>query len=176
MTNQISFLDQVNSFFDKAAALTDHDRSLLSQIRVCNFVCRFKFPVERDNGSIEVVSAWRAEHSNHKLPTKGGIRFSPEVNEDEVCALAALMTYKCAIVNVPFGGAKGGVQIDHRSTPTKNLNELRAGIRLSSIARTLSDPASTSLRLILELAVEKCPGLPTPINLSTTGSLMQWHA
>ncbi len=124
MSGTISFSKQVNRFFDNAAALTDHDPSLLAQIRECNFVCRFSFPVERDNGSIEVISAWRAEHSNHKLPTKGGIRFSPDVNEDEVCALAALMTHKCAIVNVPFGGAKGGVRIDRRNYSDRELERI----------------------------------------------------
>ena len=82
--SHISFAKQVNHNFDKAAALTNHDPSLLAQIRVCNFVCRFAFPIERDNGKIEVIRAWRAQHSNHKLPTKGGIRFSVDVNEDEV--------------------------------------------------------------------------------------------
>ncbi len=124
MSSAISFSDQVNRFFDKAAGLTDHDPSLLAQIRECNFVCRFSFPVERDNGSIEVIHAWRAEHSNHKLPTKGGIRFSPDVNEDEVCALASLMTFKCAIVNVPFGGAKGGVKIDRRDYSARELERI----------------------------------------------------
>ena len=124
MSSTISFSQQVNRFFDKAAALTEHDPSLLLQIRECNFVCRFSFPIERDNGSIEVINAWRAEHSNHKLPTKGGIRFSADVNEDEVCALASLMTHKCAIVNVPFGGAKGGVKIDRRNYSSRELERI----------------------------------------------------
>ena len=124
MSDHVSFNQQVNRFFDKAASLTDHDPSLLTQIRECNFVCRFSYPIERDSGEIEVINAWRAEHSNHKLPTKGGIRFSPDVNEDEVCALASLMTHKCAIVNVPFGGAKGGVKIDRRKYSNRELERI----------------------------------------------------
>ncbi len=122
--SRISFSEQVNLYFDAAAALTSHDPHLLNQIKECNFVCRFSFPIERDDGSIEVIHAWRAEHSNHKLPTKGGIRFSMDVNEDEVIALAGLMTYKCAIVNVPFGGAKGGVKIDRKHYSTKELERI----------------------------------------------------
>jgi glutamate dehydrogenase (NAD(P)+) len=108
----ISLLEQVNASFDRAAVLTGHDRSLLAQIRACNACCHFAFPLRRDDGSIEVIEAWRAEHSHHKQPTKGGVRFSLAVNEDEVKALAALMTFKCALVDAPFGGSKGGVKID----------------------------------------------------------------
>lgn len=122
--SRISFTDQVNQYFEKAAALTDLDSQLLNQIRECNFVCRFSFPIQRDNGTIEVINGWRAEHSNHKLPTKGGIRFALDVNEDEVVALASLMTFKCAIVNVPFGGAKGGVKIDRRQYSTRELERI----------------------------------------------------
>ena len=124
MSSTIKFSDQVNLNFDKAATFTKYDPNLLFQIRECNFVCRFAFPVQRDDGSMEVMQAWRAEHSNHKLPTKGGIRFSMDVNEDEVIALASLMTYKCAVVNVPFGGAKGGIRIDRRQYSDRELERI----------------------------------------------------
>ncbi len=107
-----NFEDNVNAYFDHAAKFCSYAPGLLDQIRTCNSVYSFAFPVRHADGSIEVVHAWRAEHSHHKLPTKGGIRFSPHVDESEVKALAALMTYKCALVDVPFGGAKGAVQID----------------------------------------------------------------
>ena len=108
----IPFFEQVNRHFDKAARLTKYPPGLLSQIKECNSVFHAAFPVKRDDGSIEVMHAWRAEHSTHKLPVKGGIRYAPHVSEDEVMALAAMMTYKCALVNVPFGGAKGAVRLD----------------------------------------------------------------
>lgn len=108
----MTFFDEVNRMFDKAAALTNHDPGLLRQIRACNSVYRIEFPLLRDDGSVEVIRGYRAEHSQHKLPTKGGIRYAMNVDEDEVMALAALMTYKCAIVDVPFGGAKGGIRIE----------------------------------------------------------------
>lgn len=124
MSTHVSFSEQVNRYFDLAAVHTKHDPSLLIQIRECNFVGRFAFPIERDNGKIEVIKAWRAQHSHHKMPTKGGIRFAPDVCEDEVIALASLMTYKCAIVNVPFGGAKGGVSIDRKQYSSGELERI----------------------------------------------------
>jgi glutamate dehydrogenase (NAD(P)+) len=120
----IKFFEQVNRNFDKAAAYTKHPKGLLDQIKICNSVYHITFPLKRDDGSIETIHAWRAEHSHHKLPVKGGIRYSPNADEDEVMALAALMTYKCAIVDVPFGGAKGAIKIEKRNYSDAELERL----------------------------------------------------
>ena len=106
------FFRDVSRYFERAARYTDFSPGILEAVRACNGVFRIRFPVERDDGEIEVIEAYRVEHSHHRLPAKGGLRFRPDLNQDEVMALAALMTFKSALVNVPFGGAKGGVRID----------------------------------------------------------------
>ncbi|MFN8252380.1 MAG: Glu/Leu/Phe/Val dehydrogenase [Ferruginibacter sp.] len=118
-----SFFQSVEKSFDKAAKFTKWDSGLLEQIKQCNSVLRMHFPV-KVNDKIEVIKAYRVQHSQHKSPCKGGIRYSPEVNLDEVMALAALMTYKCAIVNVPFGGAKGGITIDPKKYSAYDLEKI----------------------------------------------------
>jgi len=119
-----NFFEQVTQYFNEAARFTDYPGGLLEQIRVCNSVYRIAFPLRRSNGEIEVIHAWRVEHSQHKLPVKGGVRYSPDVYEEEVMALAALMTYKCAIVDVPFGGAKGGIRIEPKNYSLDELERI----------------------------------------------------
>jgi glutamate dehydrogenase (NAD(P)+) len=119
-----SFFEDVNHYFDAACQHTDVEADVLTQIRACNAVYSARFPARRDDGQIVVVEAYRAEHSHHRLPTKGGIRYALDVSQDEVKALAALMTYKCAVVDVPFGGAKGGVRVDPRAESASFLERV----------------------------------------------------
>jgi len=121
--HEYSFFGAVEKSFDKAAKFTSLDPGLLEQIKQCNSVYRMHFPVKIGD-KIEVIKAYRVQHSHHKTPCKGGIRFSTSVNLDEVMALAALMTYKCAIVNVPFGGAKGGISIDPKKYTPYELEKI----------------------------------------------------
>ena len=106
-----SFRESVDLMVDKAMTAMKLDAGTAQAIKACNAVLQVQFPV-KIRGKIEVFTGWRATHSTHRLPSKGGIRYAPYVNQDEVEALAALMTYKCAIVDVPFGGSKGALIID----------------------------------------------------------------
>ncbi|MES2809687.1 MAG: Glu/Leu/Phe/Val dehydrogenase [Bacteroidota bacterium] len=133
------FADVCNNF-DYAAQFTSHDAGLLDQIKSCNSVYRFRFPIRRGNG-FEVIDAWRVEHSHHQSPTKGGIRYSEMVNEDEVMALAALMTYKCAIVNVPFGGAKGGICINPKNYTVQELENITRRYTVELIKKNFIGPS-----------------------------------
>jgi len=119
-----SFFQNVMKNFDKASRYTIHPKGLLEQIKVCNSVYRLQFPIQTSDGEYEVISAWRVEHSQHLMPTKGGIRYSADVNEDEVMALAALMTFKCAVMDVPFGGSKGAIKIDPKKYSVNQLQRI----------------------------------------------------
>jgi glutamate dehydrogenase (NAD(P)+) len=118
------FLEQVDRSFDHAASFTRHDPTLLANIKACKNLLFTSFPIKRDDGRIEVIHAWRAQHSHHKLPCKGGIRYADAVDAEEVQALAALMTYKCALVDVPFGGAKGGIRLNPKKYSAAELERI----------------------------------------------------
>ncbi len=121
--HEYSFFGNVERYFDKAAAHTQYPKGLLNQIKACNSVYQMRFPIKIGD-KVEVIEAYRVQHSQHKVPCKGGIRYSLAVNQDEVMALAALMTYKCAIVDVPFGGAKGGIKIDPKKYTEDQLERI----------------------------------------------------
>jgi len=133
------FFDDVCQYVDEAAQFTNHDIGLLNQIKACNSIYHFKFPIRKGN-SFEIIDAWRIEHSHHMSPTKGGIRYSDIVNEDEVMALAALMTYKCAIVNVPFGGAKGGIKINPKNYTVAELETITRRYTVELIKKNFIGP------------------------------------
>ncbi len=137
-----SFFENVNKTFDRAAAFTKWDPGVLEQIKECNAVYQMKFPVKMDDGRIDVIEAYRVQHSQHKTPCKGGIRFAAEVNQDEVMALAALMTYKCAIVNVPFGGAKGGIKVDPKKYSAYELEKITRRYTAELIRKNFIGPGT----------------------------------
>jgi glutamate dehydrogenase (NAD(P)+) len=137
-----SFFGDVQKSFDKAAKFTKWERGILEQIKECNAVYQMRFPIKRDDGSIEVIEAYRVQHSQHKTPCKGGIRFAAEVNQDEVMALAALMTYKCAIVNVPFGGGKGGIRINPRKYSAYELEKITRRYTAELIRKNFIGPGT----------------------------------
>jgi glutamate dehydrogenase (NAD(P)+) len=135
-----SFFQTVQSNFDQAAELTQWPKGLLQQIKACNSVYQMRFPVKVGN-HYEVIEAYRVQHSQHRLPTKGGIRYSKMVDQDEVMALASLMTFKCALVDVPFGGAKGGIKIDPKKYSVDALQRITRRYALELIKKGFIGPS-----------------------------------
>ena len=183
-----SFYEMVGTYFEKGARLVedklveevdrpidtktrtkstlDVDRrrkkvqGIFKVMRPCNHVLQVNFPIRRDNGDFEIITGYRAQHSQHRTPCKGGVRYSPDVNFDEIKALASLMTWKCAVVDVPYGGGKAGVCIDPR-----NYSEYE----LEKITR----------RFTVELAKKSFigPGVDVPApDMGTGGREMSWMA
>lgn len=106
-----SFYESVGIFFDEAAALLSNvSPATLAHLRAPDSSLTFTFPIERADGKTEIIMGYRVQHSKHRMPVKGGIRYAKQVNLNEVTALAMLMTFKCALVDVPFGGGKGTKQ------------------------------------------------------------------
>ena len=140
MSQTKSFSKSVDLMFDSAADLVDILPGLREKIRVCNATYTTRFGV-RLRGKIHTFTGYRAVHSEHMEPVKGGIRYAPSVTQDEVEALAALMTYKCALVDVPFGGSKGGLCIDPGDYSTEELEQITRRFAAELIKRDLIHPA-----------------------------------
>ncbi len=135
------FLHDVNVMVDRALGLLDLPPGLAEEIRGCHAVYHVRFAVEmRDEW--KVIEGWRAVHSEWRLPAKGGLRYAPSVDEDEVEALAALMTYKCAVVDVPFGGSKGGLRIDPREFTEGELEQITRRFALELDQKGFLSPAT----------------------------------
>ena len=129
----------VSRQFDKAAVHVNLPAGLLDQIKACNNVYYMQFPVKIDDKYV-IFEAWRAEHSHHRKPLKGGIRYSRMVDQHEIMALAALMTYKCAIGNVPFGGSKGGIKLRPRDYTPEQLQRITRRYTAELIAKNFIGP------------------------------------
>jgi glutamate dehydrogenase/leucine dehydrogenase len=162
----MSFLESVLHNFNKAAALTGLSEPqigtahynnpinpifsnlaiIAANIRKCAAVYRVKFPVRvnlnEKTGEYDtmIVEGFRVQHSHHRLPCKGGIRYSEHVDQEEVMALASLMTYKCAIVDVPFGGAKGGIKINPRELGVSQIEAITRRYASELIKRNMLGP------------------------------------
>jgi glutamate dehydrogenase (NAD(P)+) len=135
-----SFRESVDIMFNRAVALMDLPPGLEEKIRVCNATYTVRFGV-RLRGKIHTFTGYRAVHSEHMEPVKGGIRFASAVDQDEVEALAALMTYKCALVEAPFGGSKGGLCIDPREYDVHELELITRRFAYELIKRDLINPS-----------------------------------
>ena len=135
-----TFRESVDLMFNRAVALMDLPPGLEDKIRVCNSTYTVRFGVKL-RGSIHTFTGYRSVHSEHMEPVKGGIRYALGVNQDEVEALAALMTYKCALVETPFGGSKGGLCIDPREYDEDELERITRRFAYELAKRDLIDPA-----------------------------------
>ncbi|MCI4660199.1 MAG: Glu/Leu/Phe/Val dehydrogenase [Neomegalonema sp.] len=135
-----SFRQSVDLMFQRAACLLDISPGLKEKIRVCNSTYTVRFGV-RLRGEMHTFTGYRSVHSEHHEPVKGGIRFASDVNQDEVEALAALMSLKCALVEVPFGGSKGGLAINPHDWDEDELERITRRFAYELIKRDLINPA-----------------------------------
>lgn len=138
---EISFRESVNRMVDCALEVMDLAPDVAAAIKACNAVLQVNFPV-KIRGKVEMITGWRAVHSTHRLPVKGGIRYALCVNQNEIEALAALMTYKCAIVDVPFGGSKGGLLIDPHKYARDEMELITRRFTLELVRKDFLSPAT----------------------------------
>jgi glutamate dehydrogenase (NAD(P)+) len=141
MNEEPTFRESVDLMVDRAMAAIALDAGTATAIKSCNAVLQVQFPV-KIRGKIEVFTGWRAVHSTHRLPAKGGIRYAPYADQDEVEALAALMTYKCAIVDVPYGGSKGALLIDPSQYERDEIELITRRFTLELVRKGFLSPAT----------------------------------
>jgi glutamate dehydrogenase (NAD(P)+) len=156
--NEPNFLASVEHYFNEAAKHANVSPATLAHIKSTDGVLSVTFPIQLPDGSSQVIQGYRAQHSRHKTPCKGGIRFAPDVDLQEVEALASLMTVKNAVVDVPFGGGKGGIRIDPKKYDEQTLERI-------------------TRRFTLELCQKNFigPGLDVPApDMGTSGREMSW--
>jgi glutamate dehydrogenase (NAD(P)+) len=139
-THELGFRESVELMFNRAASFMDISDKLIEKIRVCNATYIVRFGVKL-RGDVHTFTGYRSVHSEHKEPVKGGIRYSLGVNQDEVEALAALMTYKCALVDVPFGGSKGGLCINPNDWNEEELERITRRFTFELARRDLIHPS-----------------------------------
>ena len=137
----MTFREGVDLMVDRAALAMGLSPDTIKVVKACNAVLQLKFPVKLKDRT-EVISGWWAIHSSHRLPAKGGLRYSPMVSINEVEALAALMTYKCAIADIPFGGAKGGLMINPDHYDEQELHEITRRFTIELARRDFIHPAT----------------------------------
>ena len=135
-----TFLENVDMMVNDTIDRIKIDPNIAKILKTCRSVIQLKFPV-KIKGEIEILHGWRAVHSSHRLPVKGGIRYSTDVNQEEIEALASLMTFKCAVVDVPFGGAKGGLLIDPKKYDDESLERITKKFARELIRRGFLSPA-----------------------------------
>lgn len=155
----MSFLEGVERMVDRATLAAGLDPDTAKVIKASSAVLQVRFPVRVQSG-IEVFTGWWSVHSTHRLPAKGGLRFAPHVNQDETEALSALMSYKCALADIPFGGAKGGLMIDPARYNTEEMREITRHFAQELARRGFLDPATN---------------VPAP-DLGTSSREMAWIA
>ena len=139
-TKEPGFRESVDLMFNRAVALMELPEGLEQKIRVCNATYTVRFGV-RLRGGIQTFTGYRSVHSEHMEPVKGGIRFALSVNQNEVEALAALMTYKCALVETPFGGSKGGLCVDPREYSEHEIELITRRFAYELAKRDLINPS-----------------------------------
>lgn len=155
----MSFRESVDRMVDRATLAIGLNPDAAKVIQTCNAVLQLKFPVKLSD-RVEVFTGWWAAHSAHRLPAKGGLRFAPIVNQDEIEALASIMTYKCAIADIPFGGAKGGLLINPHNYTESELREITRQFTLELARKDFINPATN---------------VPAP-DLGTSAREMSWIA